>query len=136
MQSAGETQESIMLSEDARDAERALLATGTRPKNTAPLRVVEVREVGSGDVYGLTVDGEGCFFANGILVSNCDAFLYLIRALIPYYRPHFIPRELTDKEKVDKVAADWKAKVIRSQMKAARARARSGSALRDFMSGR
>lgn len=35
-------------------------------------------------MYNLTVDGEHEFFANGVLVSNCDAARYAYEALTHY----------------------------------------------------
>jgi phage terminase large subunit len=32
-------------------------------------------------VFNLTVDGAGCYFAGGVLVSNCDAMRYLVMAV-------------------------------------------------------
>jgi hypothetical protein len=32
-------------------------------------------------VYNLTVEGEHCFYANGILTHNCDAFVQGMRHL-------------------------------------------------------
>lgn len=42
----------------------------------APVRVVGVRPAPSGSVYNLTVEGEPEFYANGVLVHNCDAKRY------------------------------------------------------------
>ena len=43
-----------------------------------PVRLVALRPSQINQkVYNLTVPGAGCFFANGILVSNCDANRYL-----------------------------------------------------------
>ena len=39
------------------------------------------------DVYNLTVDGEHCYYANGILVSNCDALAYLLQIMRPGQKP-------------------------------------------------
>lgn len=38
-------------------------------------------------VYALTVEGCHEFFANGVLVSNCDAGLYSWREAYHFYRP-------------------------------------------------
>lgn len=45
---------------------------------TAPAFALSVREAGQGDVYNLTVEEDHEYFANGILVSNCDAERYII----------------------------------------------------------
>jgi hypothetical protein len=39
--------------------------------------VVAVRGAGTGTVYNLTVDEVHEYFANGVLVSNCDAIRYV-----------------------------------------------------------
>jgi hypothetical protein len=39
--------------------------------------VLSVSDAGRADVYNLTVDGEPEYFANGVLVHNCDATRYL-----------------------------------------------------------
>lgn len=51
----------------------------------ALVHVVCVEDAGHGAVYDLTVDGEHEFFANGILVHNCDLLKYLCSR-----RPRFI----------------------------------------------
>ncbi|MDP3908859.1 MAG: hypothetical protein Q8Q14_00570 [Gemmatimonadales bacterium] len=51
-------------------------STATPGPRVAPERVQGVRRAGRGDVYNLTVDGEHEYFANGVLVSNCDALRY------------------------------------------------------------
>lgn len=38
---------------------------------------LRIRPVGARPVYDITVEDAGCFYANGILVSNCDALRYL-----------------------------------------------------------
>jgi hypothetical protein len=40
--------------------------------------VLGLREARRADVYNLTVEGEPEFFANGVLVHNCDALRYLL----------------------------------------------------------
>lgn len=61
---------------------------GSRPTNPGQRRlaggsalgVSDVRRAGKGDVYNLKVEGEPEFFANGILVHNCDAASYAVMA--------------------------------------------------------
>ncbi len=45
-------------------------------RSPVPAHVVCVTSAGSDTVYNLTVDGEHEYFANGILVSNCDSLRY------------------------------------------------------------
>lgn len=50
----------------------------TETKNVARVFVLSVCEQGQADVYNLTVADEPEFFANGILVHNCDALRYMV----------------------------------------------------------
>lgn len=40
--------------------------------------VIDVTESGTAPVYNISVEGAAEYFANGILVHNCDAFRYLL----------------------------------------------------------
>ena len=42
------------------------------------MRVQTVLALGSEPVYNLTVEGEHEYYANGVLVSNCDAERYVV----------------------------------------------------------
>jgi hypothetical protein len=42
------------------------------------VRVLTVQDVGYATVYNLTVDDAHEYYANGILVSNCDAERYIL----------------------------------------------------------
>jgi hypothetical protein len=44
--------------------------------------VVESYENGKRDVYNLTVEGKHEYFANGILVGNCDALVWALHELV------------------------------------------------------
>lgn len=59
-------------------------STATRSRSAAPVRVLRVEPLYRANVYNLTVDGEHEFFANGVLVSNCDAARYAYEALTHY----------------------------------------------------
>jgi len=48
-----------------------------------PVRVVAVKDGPSKTVYNLTVEDAHCYYANGVLVSNCDALIYGLRQLPP-----------------------------------------------------
>lgn len=50
--------------------------TATIAPSTVLARVRGVRTLGASRVYNLTVDETPEYFANGILVHNCDSFLY------------------------------------------------------------
>lgn len=67
---------SMMSDASASSAERATCETSMPSLVVAPDRVVSVTASGKQLVYNLTVDTAHEYFANGILVSNCDAFLY------------------------------------------------------------
>ena len=63
-------------------AARSLPSTSTALPETAHARVLSVADTGkSARVYNLKVDGEPEFFANGILVHNCDALRYMVMQL-------------------------------------------------------
>jgi hypothetical protein len=47
--------------------------TSIADSNIAPTVVVGVRDAGRATVYNLRVEGASEFFANGVLVHNCDA---------------------------------------------------------------
>lgn len=49
----------------------------TRSRNAVRAHAVQNSER-SEDVFNISVDGEHEYFANGILVSNCDAFRYMV----------------------------------------------------------
>ena len=51
----------------------------------APVSVLGVQEWGNADVYNLTVEGEHEYYANGMLVSNCDALRYAVRLHESYH---------------------------------------------------
>lgn len=44
--------------------------------NVVPVRALRVSPIGNGPVYNLTVGGVPEFYANGVLVHNCDAAFY------------------------------------------------------------
>jgi terminase large subunit-like protein len=69
---------SITKSGSVRIAESGSLSTNTRAPSIARAHVLSRREVGKGMVYNLTVAGEHEYFANGVLVSNCDAERYIV----------------------------------------------------------
>jgi hypothetical protein len=59
-------------------------ATSSRPTSTAkpsPVRIIARASVPPDYVYNITVDEAHCYFANGALVSNCDALQYLCLGL-------------------------------------------------------
>lgn len=63
--------------EPASFAERLLKLIGIRQHK--PVRVVAVEPLASEiEVYDLTVEHDHCYYANGVLVSNSDAFGYWV----------------------------------------------------------
>ena len=74
----GETAASTMKSASALSADRSSPSTST-PKPVHAVRVVQVKHSHERrDIYDLTVEPSHCFFANGILVHNCqDAVQYV-----------------------------------------------------------
>jgi phage terminase large subunit len=89
--------ESMMKIEPASNAGSRIGETSTRSTCSARVRALAVRPLGVvAPVYNLTVDGEHEYFANGILVSNCDAMLYAHRYSrnfleSPEEKPHASP---------------------------------------------
>ncbi|MCK9898147.1 hypothetical protein [Frankia sp. AgB32] len=60
--------------------------TSIRQGRPAPVHVVDVSALGTRQpVWNLTVDGSPEFFANGVLVHNCDAVRYLIKSTEPLW---------------------------------------------------
>jgi hypothetical protein len=57
-----------------------VLSAWQEPPGLVPCRVLRVEPTGREEtVYNLTVEQDHEYFANGLLVSNCDAFVYLWR---------------------------------------------------------
>ena len=50
--------------------------TSTASSEVAGVHVVAVMPAGRADVFNLTVEGAHEYFAEGVLVSNCDALRY------------------------------------------------------------
>ena len=73
----GEQAALTTLTRPANDAARCSERTDTPRRDTAPLHVVSVRDAGRGTVYALSIDEVHEYFANGVLVSNCDALRYV-----------------------------------------------------------
>jgi hypothetical protein len=65
----------------ARAADRPTPSTASSRRASAPVRVLDVREAGRADVFNLTVEDQHEYFANGVLVSNCDAIRYAISSI-------------------------------------------------------
>lgn len=67
-----------------------------------PNVVVEIVELQNGEenkkqkVYNITVEEVGCYYANNVLVSNCDALVYCLRMIKDYSQEKYI-------KKVDKM---------------------------------
>ena len=72
----------------ARFAERNILPHFQIGQNTAT-RIVKLKHCGQEDVYNITVEKEHNYYANGILVKNCDA----IRYGLDYMRPRDATRK-------------------------------------------
>jgi len=63
-------------------ARRRSRLTNTRNNPPVPASVVSVSDLGlKRDVYAIEVDGPPEFYANGVLVHNCDALRYLVVGL-------------------------------------------------------
>jgi len=69
-------------------AESHSQSTDIQRSDTVPCHVVSVHtEAGRHPVYNLTVSDRHEYFANGILVSNCDCLRYACMAKLRYVRP-------------------------------------------------
>ena len=79
---------SITLKKAASAVASFLRRTATRAYDFVPVYVLGVTEETPGPVYNLTVQGQPEFFANGILVHNCDAARYGLKSrLRPGQKP-------------------------------------------------
>lgn len=80
------------------------LSTGTRPSDFAHDAVLHVTPVvDPAPVFNLTVEGAHEFFANGLLVSNCDAARYLV-AYIFRLRPLIIGGKRVNKVELAQIS--------------------------------
>ena len=62
----------------------AKTGTGTKPtRNTALPRMLDEKQ----PVFNLSVDDAHCYFANGVLVHNCDALAWAIRLTLTRHAP-------------------------------------------------
>lgn len=75
-QNGGATPGQTTSNAHARSAATISPATDTKIRFVAPVRVVSAGASGKHKVYNLTVAVAHEYFANGILVSNCDVVLY------------------------------------------------------------
>jgi hypothetical protein len=74
----------------ANGAEKHSEKTNTKGKDFAPVFVVAVTEPkGKRRVYNLTVDGSPEYYANGVLVHNCDAARYGVSVVASDTTPNF-----------------------------------------------
>jgi hypothetical protein len=97
-----------------------LVQESTKQTNTAgqthvPVRVRNITATTAQTVFNITVEGEHEYFANGVLVSNCDAHLYAWRHCYQYlFKPdtspklsehtHFIPENMVARTASSSVA--------------------------------
>lgn len=99
--------------ESVRFAPLSSVSIGTASKSAAHIRVLRVEALHrDAEVFNITVDGEHEFFANGVLVSNCDAARYGYEAL-----SHFLSVELPDKpDPNSKAALEAEAEIIEQRI--------------------
>ena len=69
-----------------------------RPK-TVPVHVVKIERSNPAPVFNITVEGCPEYFANGVLVHNCDALRYAIRWIDKYTQK--VPRHRRPKSNRD-----------------------------------
>jgi hypothetical protein len=105
-----------------RSADKRFGATVTTVNDAVRVRVVSVSDVaGTHPVYNLTVAGPHEYFANGVLVSNCDTLRYGMSAKLRYVKPK--PR----KRKEGYTVTYLKQKRERAKIRAQRASGYGGS---------
>ena len=78
--------ERMMKLESARFVARSSLSIDTQEQKLARdnvVRCLSVKPIGKAKVYNLTVDRAHEYYANGILVSNCDALRYIMSEFEP-----------------------------------------------------
>lgn len=83
--SANERQEQQELINSEIKSENAKIAGKNIKQERQNKNIVQINAnanfIGKANVYNLTVENAGCFYANGILVSNCDSLASLIRVM-------------------------------------------------------
>lgn len=81
------------------DALRYADTTATPSRKPAPVHVVRVAAGGTAPVFNLTVEGRPEYFANGVLVHNCDAARYALHSTRPIWQAYLpmltLPEEAT-----------------------------------------
>lgn len=82
-------------------------------------------------VYNITVDGEHEFFANGVLVSNCDAARYAYAAMSHYLSK--VPQEPADKGTKEALQAEEARIEMRLDQKEARRAQRLADGDEDYL---
>lgn len=65
-----------------------------------------------------------------------DSFLYVVRAMMPYYRPKYNHEPLTMAQRYDKIQQDARKEALRSVRKTIRAKMRGNSFMKDIAAGR
>lgn len=75
---------SMTLAARAPSAAQGSRRIDTAPGNAVPVRVVAVSPAGRAPVYNLTVFGPPEFYANGVLVHNCDSWRYHLLPLVSH----------------------------------------------------
>ena len=81
-----------MKREHALDAQKHSRSIDSGLPDSAPVYVLGIIEAANAPVYNLSVDGEGEYFANGILVHNCDTDLYTNTFLTGDRKPDDVAR--------------------------------------------
>jgi hypothetical protein len=91
----------------ASNAEARLPRTNTPRSNV--VRLIALESSPPANVYNITVDDAHCYYANGILVANCDCLQYVALVvhggLVHEFARRLVPRKRMDKMPV--TAAGW-----------------------------
>jgi hypothetical protein len=75
--------ESMILNSSAKSAGWFSSQTNMSREGIAPVSVLGKRTAGKGTVYNLSVEDVHEYYANGVLVSNCDAERYIVLTIRP-----------------------------------------------------
>lgn len=110
------------LKRNASAAANDFYRTDMRKYDFAPVYVLDVTEETPGPVYNLSVEGEPEFFANGILVHNCDSARYGLKSRLASARTPIEQRVAERISAVDPTSrAIWTQKYAAEERRGARA---------------
>lgn len=89
--SIGERKKDLRLKRTALFAPKDSLPTPLEINQSAPLLAEHDSDTSEEPLYNLTVEGDGMYYANGLLVSNCDAAVHCLHMIQLYCWPNEEP---------------------------------------------